>query len=282
MRLGCTTGRIPVQFELAAADADEPFEPFYLLAPRGGYLTLCVDKIRRHFQSDHGAAADPVMWFEYKDRPLKWNHPIGVLYDSFAASEGLPWRVQVHTSGYPGDQLIPYTGIADVEAHFVSQLKQASFIKHGTSQAEGLQSESDRKQLWLGLANDDYEQFRGVNEKLMTPKGGNWFKRAPFRIYMVTLAVLSDPMARVTVIDQPYPTIRDDGTPQTLADLLEHLELNRATAPGVVTLHGVSPPLDTPLQWLAEHLPYPDNILHLVWRQASPLATDPVPDGLGN
>jgi hypothetical protein len=52
-------GRIPIQFELASRDtagqgSDESaeLEPFYLLAPRGGYLTLCCEKIRRHFQPD--------------------------------------------------------------------------------------------------------------------------------------------------------------------------------------------------------------------------------------
>ena len=30
-----------------------------------------------------------------------------------------------------------------------------------------------------------------------------------------------------------------------------------------VVLHGISPPPDTPLQWLSEHLSYPDNFLHV-------------------
>lgn len=30
-----------------------------------------------------------------------------------------------------------------------------------------------------------------------------------------------------------------------------------------VKTHGLVPPLDTPLQWMSEHLSYPDNFLHL-------------------
>lgn len=30
-----------------------------------------------------------------------------------------------------------------------------------------------------------------------------------------------------------------------------------------VKTHGLTPPLDTPLQWMSEHLSYPDNFLHL-------------------
>lgn len=31
-----------------------------------------------------------------------------------------------------------------------------------------------------------------------------------------------------------------------------------------VFTHGITPPLETPLQWMSEHLSYPDNFLHLV------------------
>ena len=31
-----------------------------------------------------------------------------------------------------------------------------------------------------------------------------------------------------------------------------------------IVIHGIEPPLETPLQWLSEHFSYPDNFLHLV------------------
>lgn len=31
-----------------------------------------------------------------------------------------------------------------------------------------------------------------------------------------------------------------------------------------VLIHGIDTPMDTPLQWLSEHLSYPDNFLHIV------------------
>lgn len=30
-----------------------------------------------------------------------------------------------------------------------------------------------------------------------------------------------------------------------------------------IITHGIELPLDTPLQWMSEHLSYPDNFLHL-------------------
>ena len=31
-----------------------------------------------------------------------------------------------------------------------------------------------------------------------------------------------------------------------------------------VVTQGITPELDTPLQWMSEHLSYPDNFLHIV------------------
>jgi len=202
------------------------------------------------------------MWFEYNGRALKWNHPIGVLYDSFASGDGLPWRIVVHTQMYPSS-LLRCEGKDAIEAHFIAQLKKASYLKHGTTKVDGLSSERDRKQLFIGLADDDYEQFRQVNEKLMTPRDGHWFKHIPFRVYVVDLDVVAaQPENNVEVIELPFPSYKEDGSPNTLQDLISALGL---AAPGKAVLHGVEPATDTPLQWMSEHLSHPDNILHMVW-----------------
>jgi autophagy-related protein 5 len=31
-----------------------------------------------------------------------------------------------------------------------------------------------------------------------------------------------------------------------------------------IVIHGIEPPLETPLQWLSEHFSYPDNFLHII------------------
>ena len=81
---------------------------------------------------------------------------------------------------------------------------------------------------------DDYEQFRRVNEKLMTTKGGNWFKRAPFRVYVVDEKTAEDPYALVDIIEQPFPIIKEDGAPQTLRDLQHSLGLHAGAGQWVV------------------------------------------------
>jgi hypothetical protein len=136
-----------------------------------------------------------------------------VLYDAFAADEGLPWRITVHTQGYPAT-LLRCDSRDDVESHFIGQLKKACYLKHGVSQVDGLQTERDRKQLFLGLAEDNYEQFKQLNDKLMTCKEGNWFKDVPFSIYMV------NPKVRDFAIQAPSTAVAAMGERTTSCDAL--------------------------------------------------------------
>eukprot|EP00041_Stephanoeca_diplocostata_P019863 m.432780 g.432780 ORF g.432780 m.432780 type:complete len:288 (-) comp21414_c1_seq4:782-1645(-) len=264
-------GRIAVAFTIASNEiphgrSSDTYEPFFMLAPRTGYLTLCAEKIRQHFHlpvpsgSNSSENVDE-MWFEHEGRALKWNMPIGVLYDCIGSDRGLPWSVTVHIKNYPETILLRCPSMATIETYFVNQLKQACHIKHGTTQVDGLQSEQDRKELWFGLTTDDFEHYRRVNEKLMLCSDGHWFKRAPFRIYVVDAEVAKNANKQIVVLQQPFDLTTADGVPLTLANLLDTL-LGQLQPSKVVT-HGIEPPRDTPLQWLCEHCTYPDNFLHL-------------------
>jgi autophagy-related protein 5 len=60
-------------------------------------------------------------WLSYEGVPLKWHYPLGLLYDLYSGSEPfsadektedngnqgkLPWKLTVHYSGYPVEQLV--------------------------------------------------------------------------------------------------------------------------------------------------------------------------------
>eukprot|EP00038_Savillea_parva_P029191 m.69389 g.69389 ORF g.69389 m.69389 type:complete len:279 (-) comp8580_c0_seq2:93-929(-) len=261
-------GRVPIAFQLAAGEASDrrasrTFEPYYLLAPRAGYLPLCAEKIRRHYNLElAGAGAadeqqEDEMWFECRGRTLRWNHPIGVLYDCFAG-EDRPWEVIVHIRNYP-DGLMRASGNA-VETHFINQVKQACQIKHGTTEVT---RDINKGELWFGIQNDDYDHFKRVNRKLMEKRAESpWFKRVPFQLYVVDDKVRSDPDVPVTILQQLVELTSEDGIPTTLRTLVDtvlgDLHVTR------VIMHGIEPPLETPLQWLCEHFVYPDNFLHII------------------
>eukprot|EP00040_Diaphanoeca_grandis_P005592 m.33570 g.33570 ORF g.33570 m.33570 type:complete len:287 (-) comp16840_c0_seq1:288-1148(-) len=259
-------GRIAIAFMLASSEipdgrSSDNYEPFFLLAPRTGYLTLCSDKIRRHFHLPLVTSIDNEIWFEYNGRPLKWNNPIGVLYDCFGADKGLPWEVTVHVKNYPESQIMRCASMGVIETHFINQIKQACYIKHGTTQLDGLSGSLDKKELWHGLANDDFEHFRRGNEKLMVCKDGHWFKKAPFRLYLIDSKTLEDSHKPVKILQEPHPLTTVEGVPETLGGLIETLLGN--VKPHKVVTHGLEAPLVTPLQWLCEHCAYPDNFLHI-------------------
>jgi len=50
----------------------------------------------------------------------------------------------------------------------------------------------------------------------------------------------------------------------TLGDLLKDMLPERNVSEVNVITQGITPELDTPLQWMSEHLSYPDNFLHIV------------------
>jgi autophagy-related protein 5 len=82
-------GRIPVAFALDPSERGPGAQPSdaqlcyvcraasrsyhtQMLVPRCSYLTLCTEKIRKHYQLPAAQSKDDEVWFEYKGQPLKW------------------------------------------------------------------------------------------------------------------------------------------------------------------------------------------------------------------
>ena len=101
---------------------------------------------------------------------MKWHHPIGLLYDLFSgasphllpsdrygshaapkaeSSSPLPWRLLVHYSGFPSDQLV----MLDEEGRalhdaFINSVKEADFLRNGKGDAILKLSKDDSMALW--------------------------------------------------------------------------------------------------------------------------------------
>lgn len=139
-----------------------------------------------------------------------------------------------------------------VEAHFMSSLKEADVLKHRGQVVSAMQKK-DHNQLWLGLVNDKFDQFWAVNRRLMEPiPEQDGFKHIPVRCYAEDGSYQQKLVAPSS----------EAGQKRTLQDLLEDFSTPVRKAVEART-HGVSVPDSTPLQWLSEHLSYPDNFLHL-------------------
>ncbi|XP_043274751.1 autophagy protein 5 [Venturia canescens] len=247
-------GKIPVCFELDPEEVCElqAPDPFYLMVPRLSYFPLCTDKVRKHFmrhiQQDK---QENEMWLEFNGTPLKWHFPIGVLLDLYAGDIQLPWNIVVRFDKFPESVLMHCGSKEVVEAHFLSCIKEADVLKHRGQVVSSMQKK-DHNQLWLGLLNDKFDQFWAVNRRLMeTTNSEEGFKYIPFRCYT----------SEDKYVQKLVKPVNEEGQRKTLKHLLDEVfgEDNQVQ----LRTHGVLPPLETPLQWLSEHLSYPDNFLHL-------------------
>ncbi|XP_006739298.1 autophagy protein 5 [Leptonychotes weddellii] len=192
--------------------------------------------------------------------PKPGHYPIGLLFDLLASSSALPWNITVHFKSFPEKDLLHCPSKDAIEAHFMSCVKEADALKH-KSQVINEMQKKDHKQLWMGLQNDRFDQFWAINRKLMEyPAEENGFRFIPFRIYQTT--------TERPFIQKLFRPVAADGQLHTLGDLLKEV-CPSAVAPedgekkNQVMIHGIEPMLETPLQWLSEHLSYPDNFLHI-------------------
>ena len=152
-------------------------------APRLSYLPFLVAGLHRffaHYLIDHSASPSSV-WFSFEGVPLKWHHPIGLLYDLFSGSQpvaldqrhhgskaspssrndsSLPWRLEVHYSDFPSDQLVPLDDEGKVlHDAFINSVKEADFLRNGTGNAIMKLSKDDSTALWDAVQNRKLGHF---------------------------------------------------------------------------------------------------------------------------
>ncbi|MEE6475945.1 hypothetical protein FKM82_010909 [Ascaphus truei] len=188
------------------------------------------------------------------------HYPIGLLFDLHASNTSLPWNITVHFKNFPEKDLLHCQSKDVIEAHFMSSVKEADALKH-KSQVINEMQKKDHKQLWMGLQNDKFDQFWAINRRLMEYSSEECgFRYIPFRLYQAT----SDR----AFLQKLFRPVAADGKPHTLRDLIKEVCPAAVSSEDVekkyqVMIHGIEPMLETPVQWLSEHLSYPDNFLHI-------------------
>ncbi|KAK4474362.1 hypothetical protein MN116_001525 [Schistosoma mekongi] len=246
-------------------------------------------------------------WLEHAHQPLKWHYPIGLVFDMCADKMDIPWKITVHFSNYPTDLLLspPVSRLA-VEAHFMSMIKEADALKHRSYVINQMQAR-DHRQLWNGLLHFRYDQFWSINSKLMEPLPYNTkdlpseeiptseisenkskssdldnisssrcktFRYIPCRLYCVSENPNSAPSGFTQKLIRP---LNDDGSLISLQDAIRILFNSNANSLAqnlnpksyLFLIHGITLPCETPMQWISEHLSYPDNFVHIVARPRS-------------
>jgi len=168
-------GRIPTAFNLASEDVSTAISPetYYVMLPRMSYFALATDKVKKYFSkfvSDDSINGD--VWFSFHGNPVKLHLPIGLIYDQMKVEStnsealGPPWKLNVHFGDFPEETILKCFSRDNVESQFMSCVKEADQFKHGGKIMSTMQKK-EHNQLWLGLANDKFDQFWAVNRRLM-------------------------------------------------------------------------------------------------------------------
>lgn len=278
--------RLPICLQLSDEDKSkvnrsELPEPLYLMLSRHLYFPCIIDKLQRYYanyfkedlQNPTSSVSLANLWLEYEGVPLKWNYPVGVLFDLCTSSLGsanntahLPWQVTIHLSKFPQGEILRFPDMDSIEAHYMSTVKEADALKH-KRQVIGDMQKRDHKQLWNSLLQDKYDAFWNINQRLMAcTEALPAFRYIPYRIY-----ILDKPFIQklFSPSDEKLATLRTllqkavdhEATCEQLANERKILSTNLQDYR--VIIHGVQPPFDTPVQWLSEHFSYPDNFLHI-------------------
>ncbi|CAG8609105.1 10404_t:CDS:2 [Ambispora gerdemannii] len=315
-------GTLPIKFSLdateaAALGAKTIIEPYFVFrGSRGGaggvYLSMnlhlinrlqmCTyeDQIRKYFvdMALNFIGDDAEIWYDVDGTPLKWHYPIGLLFDLHTgyrpdsnSPPPLPWPVTVHFKNFPADKLIRAQEIDATQDFFMSMIKEADFLRNGSTKKVMNLSKNDQTQLWDGLwsifivlftsfvcilhkclnnlincnqiyRTENYERFWSVNYRLVI-NDGQMPRHIPLRIYLPE---------NCPVIQEPVTPVDENGNQLTLGDVLHQIlpdlfpspvagENNSTAAP---VIHGVIPQLEMPIVWASQNLCYPDNFLHIV------------------
>lgn len=99
--------------------------------------------------------------------PLKWHYPVGLLYDLYAgadpatkgagvASTPLVWRLTVHFSDWPDEELVRLDpdGMVMNDA-FINSVKEADFLRNGTAKGIMTLSKEDSSGLWKAVEESE-------------------------------------------------------------------------------------------------------------------------------
>lgn len=225
-------------------------------------------------------------WFSFESVPLRWYHPVGLLYDLFSGPESgskrddrppgapgddLPWKLVIHFSNYPYDQLaqIDAEGKAVHDA-FINTVKEADFLRFGSAKGIMSLSKDDSTTFWQSVQEHNMQAYNRVNQRLMPTQGGPALKHLPIRFYLPASPRAEDTASGHLKIVQSLipPMLPSTGKPQTMGTALNSnlpsLFPSKSTPIlAKAVLHGAVVPMTANLEELLRVCAYLDGWLHI-------------------
>eukprot|EP01100_Stratorugosa_tubuloviscum_P013028 TRINITY_DN6370_c0_g1_i1.p1 TRINITY_DN6370_c0_g1~~TRINITY_DN6370_c0_g1_i1.p1 ORF type:complete len:288 (-),score=109.55 TRINITY_DN6370_c0_g1_i1:141-1004(-) len=249
---------IPIEFLFIENEiAQNLQESFYVVASKITYLPLLFSKNMKDLVKNSLSPTCNIddFWFEYKNEPLKWQYPLGALFDLFGDSLSLPWQITIRFSQFPKDQLIKYTGEEGLKSCFMNNLKEANFLKHGDNARVNALTLQQQADYWESIKNANISAFWAIHTQFLPDIQSQ--KHVPIRICRPGLPFLQEPI-------EP---LNKDGKEKTILEVIQQIypkEIEQFKQKiKILIVHGIQIPLETPVTWLSNNLSFPDNFLYL-------------------
>ncbi|RMZ74031.1 autophagy 5 [Pyrenophora seminiperda CCB06] len=304
LRQSTWNGSIPLEIRLHKGDCrtyDES-DPYLIQFPRLSYLGLLVKRLHGFFAGSliYPDVRPKDAWLSYEGVPLKWHYPLGLLYDLYSGAEAayppdtgtdadaaaqsqrldsnekesqrLPWRLTLHFSDYPSDQLVQLDNEdKHLQDMFIHSVKEADYLRTGTGKTVMFLSKEDSTQLWDGVRNHDFTLYNPINQKLLNPQGVN-LRHLPVRLYLPHAAsegVQEESAPGSLRIVQRLVTPKlSSRQPQTMGTALNQIlptlfPSRRSPLLAQAVLHGAVLPLTASVEELVRATAYLDGWLHI-------------------
>ncbi|KAF3039975.1 autophagy protein 5 [Didymella keratinophila] len=264
--------------------------------PRLSYLGLLTHRLHNFFSPNliYPDVSSADLWLSYEGVPLKWHYPLGLLYDVYSGAEPsypsdpslaahkaetteeehrrLPWRLTVHFSGYPSEQLVRLD-TEDKVMHdlFRNSVKEADYLRTGTGKTVMFLSEKDSTQLWDAVKQHDFSLYNPINQKLLNPQGAA-LRHLPVRIYLPHAANDSSQKestpGSLRVVQSLVTPNLSSRQPQTIGTALNQIlptlfPSRRSPLLAQAVLHGAVLPLSASVEELVRASAYLDGWLHI-------------------
>ncbi|KAL2918199.1 autophagy protein 5 [Polyrhizophydium stewartii] len=130
---------------------------FYVRAPAHSKAPFLSGRLRQDM-----TVADSDVWFDAEGTALRWQYPVGLLFDLHTARARardelvpVPWAITAHFGSWPSDRLIPVdadgAGPNTPRSYFMSMIKEADFLRTGSTKKVMSLSLQDQTRLWDSL-----------------------------------------------------------------------------------------------------------------------------------
>ncbi|KAL2036067.1 hypothetical protein VTO58DRAFT_101985 [Aureobasidium pullulans] len=286
-------GSLPLEIRLANADCrtyDET-DPYLINLPRLSYLPFLLPRLHAFFAPSLINPSTPPheLWLSFQGVPLKYHHPVGLLYDLFSgappanpdddevdAEETLPWKLELRVQEFPPELMGLDAEGKVVRDCFVNGVKEADVIRNGKGNVYMGLSKNDSDVLWEAVKTHNLQRFNTINNKLLNPPGTP-LRNIPMKIYLPTAPSISNSeeggdatiqasIRTVQSLVAPFSGTRQLNTlGMELNQILPTVFPSRRN-PVLATpvLHGAVVPMGAPVEELMRAAAFADGFLHIV------------------